>query len=71
LGKKSFYFSAQAVGVGRPIIWGLAVDGQQGAWRILDLLRKDFELTMKMCGCTSVQDITEAMIFSRPANVVK
>jgi isopentenyl diphosphate isomerase/L-lactate dehydrogenase-like FMN-dependent dehydrogenase len=64
---KAIALGAKAVGVGRPILWGLAVDGQQGARRILDLLRKDFELTMKLCGCTSVQDITEAMIFSRPA----
>jgi len=63
---KAIALGAKAVGVGRPIIWGLAVDGQQGAKRILDLLRKDFELTMKLCGCTSIQDITEAMIFSRP-----
>jgi len=35
------------------------------------LLRKDFELTMKLCGCTSVQDITEAMIFNHPTYIAK
>ena len=58
---------ARAVAVGRPIIWGPAVDGQQGAQRVLDLLRKDSELSMKLCGCTSIEDITETMIFKRPA----
>ena len=62
---KAIALGAKAVAVGRPIIWGLAVDGQAGAKRVLDLLRKDFELTMKLCGCNSIQDITEAMIFRR------
>ncbi len=62
---KAIALGAKAVAVGRPIIWGLAVDGQAGAKRILDLLRKDFELTMKLCGCTSIQEITGDLIFSR------
>jgi 4-hydroxymandelate oxidase len=53
---KAIALGAKAVGVGRPIIWGLAVDGEQGATRILDILRKDFELAMRLCGCTSVEE---------------
>jgi len=63
---KAIALGAKAVGVGRPIIWGLAVDGQQGAKRVLDILRKDFELTMKLCGCTTVHAITKALIFNSP-----
>jgi 4-hydroxymandelate oxidase len=59
---KAIALGAKAVGVGRPIIWGLAVDGTQGAERILDILRRDFELTMRLCGCTSVQAITNSLI---------
>jgi isopentenyl diphosphate isomerase/L-lactate dehydrogenase-like FMN-dependent dehydrogenase len=62
---KAIALGAKAVAVGRPIIWGLAVDGQAGAKRILDLLRKDFELTMKLCGCTSLKEITKDLIFRR------
>ena len=46
---KALALGAKAVGVGRPLIWGLAVDGEQGAKRVLDILRKDFELTMRLC----------------------
>lgn len=59
---KAIALGAKAVGVGRPIIWGLAVDGEQGVKRILDILRKDFELSMRLCGCTSVQDIKKSLI---------
>ena len=60
---KALALGAKAVGVGRPIIWGLAVDGEQGAKRVLDILRKDFELTMRLCGCASVQEIKKDLIF--------
>jgi isopentenyl diphosphate isomerase/L-lactate dehydrogenase-like FMN-dependent dehydrogenase len=59
---KAIALGAKAVGVGRPIIWGLAVDGEQGAKHILEILRKDFELTMRLCGCTSVQEINKDLI---------
>jgi isopentenyl diphosphate isomerase/L-lactate dehydrogenase-like FMN-dependent dehydrogenase len=60
---KAMALGAKAVGVGRPIIWGLAVDGEQGAKRVLDILRKDFELTMRLCGCTSVQEIKKTLVW--------
>ena len=53
---------AKAVGVGRSIIWGLAVDGEQGAKHVLDILRKDFELTMRLCGCATVGEINKDFI---------
>ena len=60
---KAIALGAKAVGVGRPIIWGLAVDGEQGAKRVLDILRKDFELTMRLCGCATIEDINKDLLF--------
>jgi len=60
---KALALGAKAVGVGRPIIWGLAVDGDQGAKRVLDILRKDFELTMRLCGCATIEDINKELLF--------
>ena len=59
---KAIALGAKAVGVGRPIIWGLAVNGEQGAARILSILRKDFELAMRLCGCTSIDEIQKALV---------
>ena len=59
---KAIALGAKAVGVGRPVIWGLAVDGEQGAARVLSILRKDFELAMRLCGCTTVKEITKALV---------
>ncbi|MBC8247231.1 MAG: alpha-hydroxy-acid oxidizing protein [Deltaproteobacteria bacterium] len=60
---KAIALGAKAVGVGRPVIWGLAQDGEDGVKRILDILRKDFELAMRLCGCTSVKEISKDLIF--------
>src|SRR6476659_4061796 len=44
---------ADAVLVGRPALWGLAVGGEAGARRVLELLREELELTLSLCGCAS------------------
>jgi 4-hydroxymandelate oxidase len=60
--KKDSGLGVQAVGVGRPFIWGLAVDSEQGASRVLDILRKDFELTMRRCGCATIDEINKDLL---------
>jgi isopentenyl diphosphate isomerase/L-lactate dehydrogenase-like FMN-dependent dehydrogenase len=44
---------ADAVLVGRPALWGLAVGGSDGAVRVLELLRSELELALALCGCAS------------------
>jgi isopentenyl diphosphate isomerase/L-lactate dehydrogenase-like FMN-dependent dehydrogenase len=43
---------ADAVLVGRPALWGLAVGGETGALRVLELLRAELELALVLCGCS-------------------
>ncbi len=47
---------AAAVGIGRPALWGLAVDGEAGVGRILDLLTAETELAMALAGAASTAD---------------
>ena len=49
---------ASAVLVGRPPLWGLAVDGEAGALRVLDLLRAELELGLALLGCATPTDVT-------------
>jgi isopentenyl diphosphate isomerase/L-lactate dehydrogenase-like FMN-dependent dehydrogenase len=41
---------ARAVCVGRPVIWGLAAAGEEGARHVLELLRAELELTLALLG---------------------
>ena len=54
---KAIALGARAVLLGRPLLWGLAVDGEAGATRVLKILREEFELAMALCGCPTVEAI--------------
>ncbi|MGN6275493.1 MAG: alpha-hydroxy acid oxidase [Solirubrobacterales bacterium] len=61
---------ADAVLVGRPALWGLAVAGQEGVARVLGLLREELELTLALLGCTSQADLTRAHVQRAPHSSV-
>ena len=47
---KALALGARMVFVGRPMLWGLAHDGQRGAQLALTLLRDELTLAMGLCG---------------------
>lgn len=53
---KALCFGAAAVGIGRPVLWGLATDGEAGVTQVLDLLRAELDETLALCGCRSVKE---------------
>jgi 4-hydroxymandelate oxidase len=59
---KAIALGARAVLLGRPVLWGLAVNGEQGVVDLLTLLREEIDLAMALCGCCSVADITADLI---------
>jgi 4-hydroxymandelate oxidase len=56
---------ATAVGIGRPTLWGLAVDGEAGVGRILDLLSGELEQAMALAGVASLRDLGSLTIVER------
>jgi isopentenyl diphosphate isomerase/L-lactate dehydrogenase-like FMN-dependent dehydrogenase len=58
---------ADAVLVGRPALWGLAVGGEAGARRVLELLRDELELTLALCGCASPAALGRSHVQRAPA----
>lgn len=58
---------ADAVMVGRPALWGLAAGGEQGALRVLELLREELELALALCGCASPAELSRAHVQRAPA----
>jgi isopentenyl diphosphate isomerase/L-lactate dehydrogenase-like FMN-dependent dehydrogenase len=49
---------AQAVLVGRPVVYALAVRGEEGVVHVLQLLREEVELGLRLLGCTSVAEVS-------------
>jgi isopentenyl diphosphate isomerase/L-lactate dehydrogenase-like FMN-dependent dehydrogenase len=56
---KALALGAKAVFLGRPVLWGLVADGKNGVRKVLDLLKNEFLLTMKLSGCKTVDEINE------------
>jgi len=48
--------------VGRPVLWGLAVAGQEGVEQILAILRRELDTAMALCGCASLADIGSDLV---------
>ncbi len=54
---KALALGARAVLIGRPYCYGLAVAGSQGVRDVIRNLHADFDLTMGLAGCASVEAI--------------
>jgi 4-hydroxymandelate oxidase len=59
---KALALGARAVLIGRPVLWGLAVAGDAGVRRVLDLLRHEFSVAMALSGCARVADIDRSLL---------
>ena len=54
---RALALGADAVGLGRPYVWGLAAGGEAGVREVIRNFRADFDLTMGLAGCASIADI--------------
>ena len=63
---KALALGARAVFIGRPLFWGLAVDGEQGVIRVLNILREEIEITMAKCGRPTVASIDSTVVVKAP-----
>jgi 4-hydroxymandelate oxidase len=59
---KALALGARAVLIGRPYLWGLAVDGEAGVARILELLRQELTLAMALSGCAAVKSVDRSAV---------
>ncbi len=59
---KALARGASAVLLGRPILWGLAVDGAAGVSGVLEIMRDELDTAMALCGVTSIGEITEDLL---------
>jgi 4-hydroxymandelate oxidase len=53
---------ARGVLVGRPVIWGVIVDGERGVRRVLELLRDDLDASMGLAGVHDVRSVPRTIV---------
>ncbi len=63
---KALAFGASAVLIGRPTIYGLAVQGAEGVTRVVNILRRELEMAMALSGRTTIAAIDRSVIWPSP-----
>jgi L-lactate dehydrogenase (cytochrome) len=66
---RALALGARSCLVGRPYIYGLGAGGQAGVARAIEIFRKELDVTMALCGITSVKDIDRRAIANLGANL--
>ncbi len=64
---KALALGAKLVTIGRPVLWGLALNGQAGVELTLELLKKELDLAMALSGITDVQDVNRNLVLRSSA----
>ena len=59
---KAIALGANAVAVGRPLMYGLALGGSEGVKSVYDKLKQELTSTMQAAGAGKVSDITRAFV---------
>ena len=59
---KALALGARAVLVGRPVLWGLAVEGADGVAKVIEHLRVELVRAMQLSGTASLRDITPDLV---------
>jgi 4-hydroxymandelate oxidase len=63
---KALALGAAAVLVGRPTIWGLAAEGENGVAGVLEILRLELENAMALAGCATVAAVGRDLVGQAP-----
>ena len=48
--------------IGRPVLWGLATDGEEGALRVLEMIKAEFDLAMALCGARNITGLDRSLL---------
>ena len=62
---KCIALGANAVQIGRPILWGLNYAGQEGIELVLNIINNEFTESMILSGCRNIQEIDRDLVVKR------
>src|SRR5256886_4151207 len=63
---KALALGARAVLVGRLVVWGLAVAGEEGARRVLELLLADIDIALALVGAPRAAQLDRSWVQRAP-----
>ena len=61
---KALALGAQAVLIGRPYLYGLAVNGAEGVAKVVNILREEFQMAMALTGRPDIRSIDRSVLWT-------
>jgi len=61
---KALAYGAKGTFIGRPMLYGLGVGGEAGVTRVLDIIAKELDITMALCGERDILNVGLHNIYS-------
>jgi L-lactate dehydrogenase (cytochrome) len=59
---KALCLGAKGTYIGRPFLYGLGADGKRGVTRALEIIRKELDMTMALCGRRDINTVGKDML---------
>jgi L-lactate dehydrogenase (cytochrome) len=59
---KALALGARGVYIGRAFLYGLGAMGEEGVTRVLEIIRKELDITMALCGLTDIQKVNKNIL---------
>lgn len=63
---KALALGATAVGIGKPVFFALAVGGEDAVVNLLEMIRRELEAAMAICGCETAAGVTKNLVTRHP-----
>ena len=68
---KALALGARAVLIGRPVLWGLAVGGEQGVARVLELLLAEIDTALMLAGAPRAAELDRSWVQRAPWTAIE
>ena len=59
---KSVALGAKSTLIGRPFLYGLGAFGELGVLKCLELMQRELDISMALCGCQNIDEVTSKII---------
>jgi L-lactate dehydrogenase (cytochrome) len=59
---KAVALGARGTYIGRPFLWGLGAMGKQGVTASLEIIRKEMDISMALCGKRDIQHVDRSIL---------
>ena len=60
---KALSIGAKAVFIGRPYLYGLGGLGREGAQKVIDIMRKEIDITLALCGENDIKNLNSKNLY--------